>query len=148
MPRRQLWFFQFGCWTTIVTAVVHLAGHLMPQSPPANDTERQLLQLATTYRFTLPGGAQRSTVDVLDGFTLSFALLLAGIGAAGLVVHKRGREDATLMTGVARALAVTSVALTIISLTNFFIVPTLFIAVMAICFLVASVESPVVSPGD
>jgi len=46
------------------------------------------------------------------------------------------------MYGVARTFAVASVVLLAISLLQFFIVPTMAIAVMALCFLVASVEAP------
>jgi hypothetical protein len=142
MPPRQLWFFQFGCWATIVTAAVHMVGHVMPPAAPLNDTERQIMDLTTAYRFTLPGGAHRSVVNFLDGFSLMFALGLAGLGCIGLIVQKRGRHDGPLMSGVARALAVTSVGFMVVSLTNFFIIPTFFLAIMAICFLVASVEPP------
>jgi hypothetical protein len=142
MPQRQLWFFQFGCWSTIVTGVVHLVGYVMPQDPPANETERQLIDMATHYRFTFPGGAHRSVVDFLDGFSLAFALMLVGLGSLGLIIQKRGRHDVALMAAAARCLAVMAVVLVVISLTKFFIIPTLFLAVMATCFLVASVESP------
>jgi len=37
---------------------------------------------------------------------------------------------------------VSSAALLGLSLTNFFIVPTLFLAVMAVCFFCASVKAP------
>jgi hypothetical protein len=142
MPRRQVWIFKFGCWAAMVSAVVHLAGHLAGPLTPVNDTERQLLGLATTYRFVLTGGAHRSLMDLLDGFSLMFPLFLATIGAVGLAVEKRGRGDAALMSAVARMFAVSTVVLLGVSLLKFFIVPTLFIAVMAVCFLVASVESP------
>jgi hypothetical protein len=142
MPPRQLWFFRFGCWATIVTAAVHLVGHVMPPPTAVNDTERQIRELASTYRFAWPGGAHRTLADFQDGFSLMFALLLVGMGCMGLVVAKRGRDDVALMSGTARTLAVTSVALMIVSLIKFFIVPTMFLAVMATCFLVASVEAP------
>jgi len=142
VPPRQLWLFQFGCWAAVTIAVVHLAGHLMGPQVPANDTERQLLTLATTYRFTLPGGAERSLMDFLNGFSLMFSLLVATMGGVGLIVQKRARQDVPLMLGVARTFTVSSAALLGLSLTNFFIVPTLFLAVMAVCFFCASVKAP------
>jgi hypothetical protein len=147
MPPRQVWLFVFGCWTTIVTALVHVAGHLAGPSAPVNDTERQLTALASTYRFALPGGSNRSLMDFMDGFSLVFALLLATIGGVGLIIRKRASHDAPFMLAVARTFTVSSVALLGISLTKFFIVPTLFIAVMAVCFFCASVQSPGTDSG-
>jgi len=134
--------FKFGCWAAILTAALHLAGHLAGPQAPVNDTERQLVELATTYKFALPGGTARSLMDFVDGFSLMFALLVATIGGVGLLVAKRGHEDVALISGVARAFAVSTVALLGISLAKFFIIPTLCIAVMATCFLVASIEAP------
>jgi hypothetical protein len=142
MPPRQAWLFRFGCWATIGTAILHVAAHLGGPQAPTNDTERQLLELATTYRYTMPGGAERSLMDLTNGLSLTMALLLATMGAVGLIVQKRARHDTTLMLAVARTMTVSSAALLAISLTNFFIVPTLCIAVMVVCFFVASVEAP------
>src|SRR5262245_43613038 len=142
MPPRQLWLFKLGCWITIGTAVLYLAGHLFGVQPPASLTERQLNDLAATYRFSPPVGAARSLVDVINGMSAASALLLATIGALGLLVERRAHDDAVLMAAVARALAVCSVVLLLISLTNLFVVQTLCIAMMAVCYLVASVEAP------
>jgi len=92
MVPRQLWIFRFGCWVAFVAAAVHLAGHLAGPAAPANDTERQLAALAASYRYTLPGGAHRTLMDFLDGFSLMFALLVAALGALGLITAKRGRR--------------------------------------------------------
>jgi hypothetical protein len=134
--------FTFGCWTTIGTAVLHLAGHLAGPQAPANDTERQLIELATTYRSVLPGGTDRSLMDFVDGFSLMLPVLLVAIGGAGIAVQKRGRHDGALMLAVARIFAITSVVLLGLSILKFFIVPTMCFAAMATCFLVASVEAP------
>ena len=130
MPPRQIWIFKFGCWATLLTAVVHLAGQLAGPQAPANDTERTLESLATTYRFVLPGGAERSLMDLMNGFSLIFALSLATMGSLGLIVQRRAAHDLELMLRVARTLAVTSLVMLIVSLTNFFIVPSLFLGLM------------------
>ena len=140
MPDRQIWFFKFGCWVAFATALVHLVGHVIGPQAPANDTERQLVTLATSYHYQLPGGASRSLMDFMDGFSLMFEVLVAGLGAVGLAVVKRAGQDVPLMLAVARALAVTSAALLVISHVFFFIVPTLFIAMMALCFAFSSVS--------
>jgi hypothetical protein len=134
--------FTFGCWSTMAAAIIHLGGHIMGQRPPANETERRLLDLATSYAFMMPDGRSRTMVNFLDGFSLSFAVLLAAMGAIGLVVARHGSADVLLMSRVARVCALASVVLLVIAVTKFSIVSAVPIAVMATCFLVASVESP------
>jgi|RhiMethySRZTD1v2_1073278.scaffolds.fasta_scaffold46334_2 hypothetical protein len=140
MPPRQLWIFKFGCWTAIVTGLVHMAGHIFGPTSLANDTERQLMDLATSYHFPMPGGASRSLMNFLDGFGLTFVLMTVMSGALGIAIARRGREDALLMTGAARVLAIGYVGLLVISLQYFFIVPSLFVALAAVCFSMASVR--------
>jgi hypothetical protein len=123
-----------------VTAVVHMVGHIAGPQPPANDTERQLLDLATTYHYRLPGGASRSLMNFLDGFSLTFAVFVTALGAIGLAVARRGSDDPLLMMAVARAITVACLAVTLISLWYFFIVPALFVAVVTLCFAFASVS--------
>ena len=35
MSRRQRLFFKAGCWAALLTAVMHLVGHLAGPQPPA-----------------------------------------------------------------------------------------------------------------
>lgn len=142
MPHRQLTIFIIGCWVAIITGAVHLVGHVSGPTPPANDTEQQLMELATTYRMPMPGGAERSLMDFMSGFSLSFTVFLVLIGVVGLLVQKRGHDDLLLMLAVARALAAAAVVLVVISLTHWFIVPSLMLAMMAFCFLFAAVQPP------
>ena len=97
MPVRQLMVFRIGCVAALLTAVVHLVFHVLGPQPPASDTERELIRLATTHEFTLPGGARRSLMDFLDGFSLTSTVLLAALGGAGYLVQKRASQDAVLM---------------------------------------------------
>jgi hypothetical protein len=46
------------------------------------------------------------------------------------------------MTGVARVLAGASVVTLVITLTHFFIVPAILMALVAVCFAMASVKAP------
>jgi hypothetical protein len=139
---RQRWLFKVGCWTAVVTAAIHLAGQLSGGPPPQNDTERQLNELATTYRFAFPGGAQRSFQDLMTGFSLAFSILLSAMGAIGLMVEKRGQSDQPLMSAVARTMAGTGLVMVVISMYYFFIVPTMCLALITICFALASVTPP------
>ena len=86
----------------MVTAIVHLAGHIAGPPAATNDTERQLLEVMTTYRFQFPGGAERTMMQMMNGFSLILSVLFAGLGAMGLVVAKRGQHDAQLMYAAAR----------------------------------------------
>jgi hypothetical protein len=142
VPPRQVWLFKFGCWAAIATAVVHVAGTIAGGMTPTNDTERQLLELATTYQFALPGGAGRSLVDFLRGLSLVFSVFFATIGPIGLVVARRGQADPFLMYGVARRAAIASAAVLVISLAYFFIVPTLCVATVTVCFAASAVKAP------
>jgi len=142
MPPRQLWLFKLGCWIAFLAAAVHIAGQLANPWQAQNDTERQLLALATGYHFTLPGGTSRTFMDFMQGFGWSFALFVATMGAVGLVGASRGRTDAALTRGVARVLAAAGALLVVISLVDFFLVPTAFVLAMTVCFTLASVKAP------
>jgi len=142
MPPRQLFLFRFGCWAAIVSALVHLVGHVAGPAAPTNDTERQLLDLATHYRYALPGGSMRSLMDFMNGFGLMFALQLATMGVAGLVVAKRAHQDGPLMRAVARTFAVCGAVLLVLSLRYFFLVPSMLLSTVALCFFMAAVSPP------
>jgi hypothetical protein len=143
MPQRQLTLFTIGCWVAIITAAVHLSGQIFGPQPPADDTERQLIDLATNYRTIMPGGDARSLMDFLNGFSLSFSVFLALVGGLGLIISKRGRDDGRLMLAVSRAIAGAGVVLVVISLTHWFIIPSMMLALMTFCFLFAAVQPPV-----
>lgn len=145
MPFRQVTFFRIGCWAAFVTAVAHLGGHLRGASDPASDTEATLLRLATTHELEFPDGARRTLMDVMDGMSLAFVLMLVVVGALGLIVSKRAHQDARLMTAAARILAGGSVVLLVISLSHWFLTPSLLIAVMAFAFAFAAVKPPEVT---
>src|SRR5690349_18460538 len=111
MPPRQRWFFRFGCWSAFAVAVVHLVGLVAGPAAPVNDIERQIMTLATTYRFHLPGGSARSVMDFMNGFSLAFAVLMVTIGAAGLAVDRRAHANPEVMYPLARVLALSTAAL-------------------------------------
>jgi hypothetical protein len=142
VPRRQLIVFTIGCWVAILTAAVHVYGHVSGPTPPANETERQLMNLANNYQMSVPGGAGRSLMDFMNGFSLSFAVFLALIGTLGLMIRKRGHDDGPFMRAVSRALAGGGLVLVVISMTHWFVVPSLFLALMTVCFMLAAVTPP------
>jgi hypothetical protein len=131
----------FGCWVAFGSAALHLLGHVAGGLQGATDAERQLLQMAASSKFAFPGGAQRSLMDLLNGFGLIFAAQLATMGALGLIIQKRS-DDELLMLATARVLTGGGVVLLVISFTHFFIIPTMCIALMTLCFGLASVRGP------
>jgi hypothetical protein len=142
MPPRQVWLFRFGCWAAIATAIVHLAGHISGPEGVLDPTGRQLVDLMTTYRFQLPGGTDRTMMEFMGGFSLVFSVFFATLGALGLTVAGRASDDAALVYATARIAAIASAATLAISLTSFFIVPTLLIAAVTTCFAVSAVKAP------
>ena len=140
MQKRQLLLFRIGCWAALVTAAVHLFGHITAPQTATNEVEEQLLQLASSYQFELPGGGRRALMDFVNGFSLSVPVFLATLAGCGLMIAKRG--DTLLIRAAARVFAAGSIALLVISLTHWFIIPTIFIAFFTLCFVLASVPQP------
>lgn len=137
MSRRQRLFFIAGCWAALVTAGIHLLGHIAGPQPPANDVERQLMQLFETYRFPLPGGGARSLSEFMSGFSLVFSAALAMFGGTHLLVVRRCGADRALMGMMTRLALAYGVTLVAISLTHFFSIPTLCLAVVTLLFAAA-----------
>jgi hypothetical protein len=79
-------------------------------------------------------------MDFLSGFSLAYSVFLATLAGAGLMIAKRG--DPMLVQAAARVFAAGSVALLVISLTHWFIIPTIFITFFTLCFVLASVPRP------
>jgi hypothetical protein len=137
MSRRQRLFFKAGCWVALVTAAVHLLGHLSGPPPPANETERQLVQLYENYRFALPGGGGRTLSEFMSGFSLIFSVAMAMFGGTNLLVVRRCSDDQPLMRMLTMLALAFCATVLVVSLTHFFIVPTLFIAAVTLCFAAA-----------
>lgn len=140
MPPRQMWVFTFGCWVALAAAAIHVVGHLVVPLSPSTEEGRQLMAHASAYRFAFPGGVERTLMNLVDGFSLSYAVLLAAMGGLGLAVARRGGGDELLMASVARVSALAGVALLGLSLSYFFIAPALVIALMTVCYVLASVR--------
>ena len=134
VTNRQRLFFKAGCWMAIVTAVMHMVAHLSGTQPPANDTERQLLALFEGYKFPLPGGTARSLDDFMRGFSLVFAVHFASLGGMNLLIVRRCAGDDALMTMLTRLVLACCVTTLAVSLTHFFLIPTIFIGAVTLCF--------------
>lgn len=82
---------------------------------PANDTERQLLNLMTNYKFNLLGSF-RSMYDLMRGFSIVFMLSALVMGVLALLLSG---ESAALLKGVALGTTIWLVLVTAISLHHY-----------------------------
>ena len=125
-----------GVWLLLVGLVHGIS--LLRKMTPANDTERQLLDLMTNYKFNLPGSL-RSMNELMRGFSIVFMLSALVMGVLALLLS--GERDA-LLKRVAAVTTVWLVLVTAISLHYFFIVPTAFLAVALLLFALAWLKLP------
>ena len=142
MGRLQLRFFKLGCWGAALAAAVHPVAYVTAPPQAANETEQVLLDMARSYQFLLPAGTRRSMMELFDGFSLAFALFLATIAGLGFLIARRAADDPVLMTAVTRTLAAFSLVLMVISIWYWFLIPTLFIGIMAFGFVLAAASPP------
>jgi len=121
-----------GAIVLILLGLSHILS-LVEKPVPANDTEKQLMELTTGYKFNL-AGSMRSFDNLFRGFSISFILGMLVVGISSLTL-------AGERTGVVRRLALINTvwltAMTVVSMHYFFILPTLFM-VSALCPFVAA----------
>ena len=147
---RDTWgrrFFKSGGVFLILLGLVHSIS-FFEKLVPANDIERQLLGLMTSYKFNLMGSL-RSMDNLFQGFSVAFMLAALGMGALALAVSN---ERTSLLKRVALIIAIWLAAMTGVSLHYFFPVPTSFLAVALLLFVVAwltlpATDAPATKPG-
>jgi hypothetical protein len=125
-------FFKAGGAMLVLMGLVHSLS-LFQKMVPANDTERQLLDLMTNYRFNLMG-SMRSMMEFMRGFSIAFSLASLVTGTIDLLLS---RERSGLLKRVAMVNAIWLAALTAVSLHNFSAMPTAFIATAFLLFALA-----------
>jgi hypothetical protein len=124
--------FKTGAVLLMVIAAVHSLS-LIRERTPANDTERQLFELMTNYKFNLVG-TMRSMSELLSGFSAAFGLAVLGFGLLDIAVWS---ERARLLKKVALANSLWLAAMLVVSLHYFFLVPTSFLALALVIFVFA-----------
>ena len=129
--------FKTGAVWLVLLGLVH-AISLVEELKPANNTERQLLDLMTNYKFNLLGSF-RSMDDLLRGFSLVYMLNVIGIGTLILLLSG---ERAALLKRVALTTTIWLALVVAVSLHYFFIVPTAFLGLALLLFALASVKLP------
>jgi hypothetical protein len=137
---KDLWgrrLFKTGAALLLLIGLVHSLSLLKPMVPK-NDTEKQLLDLMTNYKFNLMGSI-RSMSNLLRGFSIAFMLGAFALGALDQVLV---RERAGLLKRVALINTIWLAAMTAVSLHYFFIVPTSFLAAALLIFALAWLRLP------
>ena len=124
--------FRTAAIVLILLGVAHAPSFFNPPVPK-NDTERQLFNLADNYKFDLMG-SPRSMSDLMRGFSMSFMLAAFVVGAINRALWSdpnRTLKRAALITTIWLAV------MTAVSLRYFFVIPTTFLVVDLLIFIVA-----------
>jgi hypothetical protein len=124
--------FKTGAVAFLIIGAVHSISFFQPLLP-ANDTEKQLLDLMSNYKFNL-AGSLRSMDNLLTGFSMCFMLAALAFGAFDLALS---RERTGLLKRAALINILWLVAMLAVSLRYFFIVPTSFLAATLLIFVLA-----------
>jgi len=124
--------FKTGAVVLLLAGLVHSLS-LFGKPTSENDTERQLLDLMSNYKFNLMG-SMRSMDNLLRGFSISFMLAAFSMGGLDLVLS---RERSGLLKRVALVNAIWLAAITAVSLRYFFVMPTSFLVTGLVIFSLA-----------
>lgn len=129
--------FKAGALWLLILGSVHSTS-LFIRQVPANDTERQILDLMTSYRFNLIGSL-RSMSDLMRGFSVAFMLAPLAFGVLDLMLS---RERAGLLKRVALVQIIWLAAMIVVALRYFFAVPLSFLVVALLIFALAWLKLP------
>ena len=121
--------FTMGALLLLLMGVVHSLS-LFGKAVPANDTERQLLELMANYKFNLMG-SMRSMDKLLRGFSISFMIAIIGLGVLDFSLR---RERPELLRRVVLINTIWLAAMLAISLRYFFVLPTTFLGTSIVIF--------------
>src|SRR5271168_224111 len=129
--------FQAGAVELVVLGLVHSLS-LIGKQAATNDSERQLLELMSNYKFMVMGTA-RTMAEFLRGFSIAFMVGMLGLGVLSLVLL---REREGLLKRVALVNAIVLAVMTANSVRYFFVLPTSFLALGLVLFALAWVKLP------
>ncbi len=129
--------FTTGAIVLILLGLVHSLS-LFEKQVPANETERQLLDLMSNYKFNVMG-SMRSMNDFLRGFSIAFMVGMIGLGVLDLVL---ARESAGLLKRVALVNILWLAAMAAVSVRYFFVAPISFIVATLVIFVLAWLKLP------
>ena len=133
MPRLPRILLSSGAVIALLCALAHTIGHLAGPDAPKNATEKQLLDLLTSYAFEVPGG-QRTLWQFMTGFSWTFSVLFLLLGVLPLAVLRLRPEDGPLLRLIAGLETIACGLLLAISLRYFFVAPSTFIGLALLAF--------------
>jgi hypothetical protein len=129
--------FKAGALWLLILGAVHSISLFIKQVP-ANDIERQILDLMTSYRFNLMGSV-RSMSDLMRGFSVAFMLAPLAFGVLDLTLS---RERAGILKRVALVQIIWLAAMIVVALRYFFAVPLSFLVIALLIFALAWLKLP------
>lgn len=124
--------FKSGAIALLIIGAVHSLS-LLSRRVPANDTERQLFNLMSTYQFNLLG-TMRTMDTLLRGFSISFMVAALGFGVFDIALFG---ERSALLKRAALVNILWLAVMVAVALRYFFIVPLSFLAVTLLLFVCA-----------
>jgi hypothetical protein len=124
--------FRSGAVLLVILAAVHSTS-LFVKQVPVNETEKQLLDLMSNYKFNLMG-SMRSMSDLMRGFSTAFSLASLGFGVLDIAIWN---ERAKLLKKVALVNCLWLAAMLLVSLHYFFAAPTSFLTLALVIFVLA-----------
>ncbi len=133
--------FIAACVVCFLTFAAHSAAHLRGPGAPQNDTERQLVDLMSSYKMALPGGS-RTMMELYGGFSWHYAVSFLGIAAVGAAILPRAKADPSLLRLLSILFAGTTGVYLAISIMCFFLIPTTFAGLATVLFIAAAWASP------
>ena len=129
--------FKAGAVALLILGLVHSLS-LFRKLVPANETEKQLLDLMANYRFNLMGSF-RSMAQLLHGFSVSFMVAALGFGVFDLALSG---ERSGLLKRAALINILWLATMTAVSLHYFFAAPASFLGVTLVVFIMAWLKLP------
>ncbi|MCB0280818.1 MAG: hypothetical protein KDD94_15035 [Calditrichaeota bacterium] len=131
--------FSIGSYILIFASLAHLSGHFAKKIPK-NESEKQLLDLAVSYRFQTYGSIERTFIDFLDGFSLSFSLSTFFVGLVNLVIVKLANDHQKLVSTITLINSVTCLLFFIITITYLVLPLIIFYGLASSFFLIAFIQ--------
>jgi len=135
--------FAAGGWVLIALGLVHLVGHYRLMAAQGDtEAERQLLSLMRGNPQDMGLGFMRSMFDIVAGFSLTFAILPAGMGLLGLLLLRHEGRAPGLLRQASIVYAGVYGIMTAVALRYWFPAPLFFLAAAFLCFVAAVATAP------
>jgi len=118
--------FRIGALVVALNGMLHLFGFLGSKGvKPVNGMEFQLEEMMYGYKFSVMG-TMLTRGSIFDGLSLSFSVFMLTLAALGFTVPVQKKFAIVISVSLAVMLG--------LSLTYWFILPTLFLAAGLLCF--------------